>query len=459
MLSLYFLFVNVIYLITYSFGAYHEIVEVQEFDKDDISRTLKTNSLPEITILVPAYNEAESILNCIDNLHSISFVQKKIIIINDGSTDNTLSLLIEHFKMVPCPLYFDSIIETKPIRGVYKSRDALYSELLVIDKENGLKQDALNAGINATTTSHLITIDADTLIDDYQFKASLRELFLYPDTIAIGAGVSISNECGFSYHKISTEGFPQSYFVAMEGLEYLRCFLMRQGFNYFGGNFCISGAFAFFKREALVNVYGFGPTFANDMEIIIKLQRYYRANKIPFKITYLSEPIAWTDGPTNFKSLGHQRMLWHRGLLECLWFHKTIFYNPRYGGFGIFIFPLAVFCEAFEPVVEFLGYLYLIFGFCLGLIGWHFLMVVIFISWGCSLVFSLFALTIEEYTYRRYSSMRSSLKLLMYAFLENFGYRQMTIFWRLHGFISFFQRFDEIKRDAKMINERFKQHV
>ncbi len=450
---IYFGLVNFVYAIVTSLGSYNTAKRIQEQHKEDSTSILRSNSLPELTFLVPVYNEPTEIVKCVETLLSLSYRYKEIVVINDGSDDDTFDLLNETFALKTMPIHFPQKLPSKPIRGLYKS--TTHSNLIVIDKENGTKYDALNAGLNACNTPYFITIDADTIIDDGEFESAIRPILTHPETIAVGAGVRISNNCLLVNRTISTEKFPKNYFPTMQTLEYLRSFLMRQGWNYTGGNYCIAGAFAVFSREAVMNIKGYAPTFANDLEIIMRLHRFYQEANIPYKITYLPEPVAWSEGPSTYKRLSLQRMLWHRGLLESLWFHKKMFFNHRYGAFGMFVYPVAVFGEAFEPLVEILGYIYVFVGVLLGIIGWHYICLLLLVSWGLTMIFSLFCLMIEELSYRKYPTYRGTLKLIGYALLENFGYRQLTLLWRANGFRSFFDRYKIIKEDNKIIQKKF----
>lgn len=449
----YFGVINLVYALVLWLGSYNTAKRMASYDKEDPTFILRSNSLPEFTFLVPVYNETENILSCVNTLLSLTYRHKQLIVINDGSTDDTFEKLKEHYCLQAIPIHYKEELHSKPIRGLYRSKT--HSNIVVIDKVNGTKYDALNAGLNACNTPYFITVDADTIIDDHEFESIIRPILMDPKTIAIGAGVRIDNGCIIKGKKISTESFPKSYLPSMQTFEYLRSFLMRQGWNYTGGNYCIAGAFALFSRKAVMNIKGYAPTFANDLEIVMRLHRFYQENNIPYKITYLSEPVAWTEGPKTYKHLAYQRMLWHRGLLESLYFHRNMLFNGKFGAFGLFVYPVALFGEAIEPLVEILGYLYIIIGISLGIIGWPFVGLLLLVSWGLTLVFTLFSLMIEELSFRKYPTYKSTLKLIGYSLLEFIGYRQLTLLWRANGFRSFFKRYSIIKKDSQVIEEHY----
>lgn len=454
---IYFSIINIIYTILLAFGAYKIYHRQMELNLEDFTGILRSNSLPEITFLVATYNNASNNLSVVENLLNLSYRYKQILIVNDGSTDNTFELVKEKYQLTKIPVFYKTVLPSKPVRGVYRSK--LFPEILCIDKENGEKFDALNAGLNACKNPYFITIDDDTFIEDENFEALIRPLLFSPETVAIGAGVRIVNGCDLSFNHIITDKAPRSYVDAMQSVEYFRTFLMRQGWDYTGGNFVTSGAFSILSTETIVKIGGYAPTNANDLEIIVRLNRVLKDLHITYKIGYLPDPVAWTEGPKTLKELGHQRMIWHRGLLESIWFHKKLFLNPKYGAFGLFVFPFMVLGEAIEPLVEILGYLYLIAVIALGISSIFYVFLLLAIIWGFNFLYTLSCLLIEELTFRKYRTNRSLALLIYYTAIENLGYRQLTLIWRLKGVFSFFKRFKKIKEDSKALNKSIEEII
>lgn len=448
---IYFLIINLIYSILLFLGVISIIRRFKEIQIDSVTSVLKSNSFPEITFLVPAYNESEGIIGTVDNLLHLSYRYKQIIVVNDGSKDNTLDLLKEKYQLIQIPCYFKPLVPSKPIIGVYRSK--IYSEILVIDKENGLKHDALNAALGACKNDYFITIDADTYIDDNYFELMIRPMFTDPLTIAIGASIRIRNGCTLNYNRVSARGFPKSYLAAMQAIEYSRAFIQRQGWDYIDSNYIISGAFTIFLTKPVIEAGGFKPTVADDLEIILRLNRMMRATKTPYKMTYLPDPVAWTEGPSTFDEIGRQRLNWHRGLLECLWFHKSVFLNPKYGRFGLIVYPYLMYAEAVEPVVEALGIIYIIAGLFFNAINTIGLIFLLFIIYFFTVCFTIICMLIEELTFNRFDEKRSIFLLIYYSLIENLGYRQLNLWWRLKGMWDFFKKFPIIRKHSKNINE------
>lgn len=447
----YFAFLNLVYFLLFLLGSIHILFRIREVEREDFTSVLQSNSLPEISFIIPAYNEKVEILTSVKSLINLSYRYKQIIVVNDGSKDNTFELLREFLDLIPTSANYEHVLSTQPIRGVYRSQ--LYQEVMVIDKENGTKYDALNAGLNACRNTFLITVDADTFIDDESFETIIRPLLIYPDTIAVGASVRVKNDCQINFTHIYTSKFPEHFLAGVQAVEYFRAFLMRQGLNYVGGNFCLSGAFSCFLTDVVRKAGGFAPTFANDLEITLRLHRVMLASRIPYRIFYVPDPVAWTDTPRTFRELGEQRMVWHRGLLEAMWFHRILFFNPRYGAFGLFVFPFFFFCEAIEPIMEILGYIYITLGIIAGIVDPSFIFLFFSFTLGFTFILTLISLMLEEVSFRKYPSYKSILKMMFYSLLENFYYRQFTLIWRVIGYKSFYDRWPQIKKDSETINE------
>jgi len=446
---IYFAIINVIYIVLYLFGSIRTFFRMREIRREDFKVILRSNSLPEISFIVPAYNEFENIMTTVNCLLSLTYRYKQIIIVNDGSEDETLNLLKYKLDLVSIPKYYEDKLPTKPIRGVYQSR--LYPDITVIDKVNGQKFDALNAGLNVCRNDYFCNIDSDTFIDDEGFNALIRPILSSPENVSISATVRIKNGCDVNYNTISTEPFPNNYLATMQAIEYMRSALMRAGWDYAGGNYGFSGAFSCFLKDVVVEAGGFAPTFTNDLEIVIRLQRVLKDKKVAFNIIYLPDPVSWTEGPRTLKALGKQRSIWQRGELESLWFHKRLFFNPKYKAFGLFVYPFLLLGEAIEPLVEIFAYIYIIVGLIVGIVNPNFILLFLAVTLGLIFVGTLFCLIIEELSFRKYST-KSLLYLFFYSLIENFGYRQITLFWRARGTIDFFEKFGKIRKKSRAIN-------
>ncbi|MBS3904819.1 MAG: glycosyltransferase family 2 protein [Simkania sp.] len=451
----YFLSINVVYSILLFLGAIRVYQRRKELSVEDFTNILHSNSLPEIAFIVPMHNEAKNICGCIQSILNLTYRYKQIIAVNDGSKDNTLQVLKEQFDLVPIPHFFAETIPAQPVRQVLRSRTV--PELLVIDKPHAGKYDAVNVGVNACENPFFIAVDADVFIDNKGFEALIRPLLAYPETVAIGGTVRIKNGCTLDFNRINTKKISFHFLPMFQGLEYLRSFLQRQGWDYLAGNFVIAGAFSIFPTELIRKTGGFSSCIAEDMEIVVRLHRVMKRSKIPYRVFYLPDPIAWTEGPSTLGALGRQRTRWHLGLLETLWYHKGMCLNPRYGFFGLFNYPFWIWGEAIEPVMEALGYTVVLIAWAAGLMNGSFALLLILITLGFAFVYSLACLLIEEASFRKYTSFKTIMMMFLLSLIENCGYRQLTVYWRIKSFAQFFRTFRQTHRESKRLQRLMKK--
>jgi cellulose synthase/poly-beta-1,6-N-acetylglucosamine synthase-like glycosyltransferase len=447
----YFSSINLLYTILLIIASFKIVARIKEIKEEDTTSVLSSNSLPTILFVIPMYNESKNAIGNIFNILHLSYRYKQIIIVNDGSEDNTMDIVYKALDLTEIPKYYVDEIPTQKVRAVYRSKN--HPEIIAIDKDHGRKFDAINAAINASPTPFFVVLDADTFVDSKGFEALIRPILTSPRTIAVGASVRIINGCTIDFNRISTARFPQEFLPAMQSLEYLRAFYLREGLDAFNGNFLIAGAFSIFPRELIIQAGGFGPTAGEDVEIIVRLHRLMLKTHIPYQIKYLPDPVAWTVAPETVNTLGRQRTRWHLGLLESIWAHKSMCFNPRYRWFGMFGFPFWLFGETLEPVVETLAWVYVITTLAFGILDVPFFLTVMAVSFGYTILYTIFSIFIEEFTFRKYPSLKSLIMLLIANFIENFGYRQLTVFWRLRGFYRFLTNFGTVQNSAKFINE------
>lgn len=450
LLLIYFSIINFFYTVFFILGSIGTFKRMNEVQREDLAHILQSNTIPEITFIVPTYNDSKIIFSCVENLLHLAYPHKQIIVVNDGSEDETLELLSEKLQLFQIPIFFNYDLPCKPIRGIYRSK--LYTNVIVIDKENGEKYDALNAAINACQTTYFAVMDSDTYIEDQEFEALIRPIFTSPQTVALGAAVKIKNGCDVLWKRVETSKFPKDYIAAVQAIEYQRSFLVRSGWNYIGETYIISGAFGVFIKDIIIQIGGYGPTIANDLEIVLRLNRVLKATHTPYEILHLPDPVAWTEGPASWQALEAQRIRWQRGTLESLYFNRQVLFNPKYGLQGFLMHPFLWFFEAFEPLVELFGYFYILIGWIYGIVNPFFIFAFIALTIGFVFIQTLVSLLIEEFSFRKFSSIKTIFVLFAYSLVESFGYRQMTLIWRAKGFLSFYKRYKEIKKDSIKLN-------
>jgi len=405
-------------------------------EDEDFQRLMQSDALPPITILAPAYNESATIVASTTAMLSLEYRQFEVVVVNDGSKDDTLDRLRQAFDLYEIPRTYPETIPTKPLRGVYRSRTR--TRLVVIDKENGGKADSLNAAINAGRWPLVIAIDADTLIESDAMLRLTRPFLMGRDVAAVGGTVRVANGCTVQDGRVVDARVPRRFLPGIQVVEYLRAFLFgRLGWNRLGGNLIISGAFGLFRKEYLLAIGGYHTdSIVEDFDLVVRLHRHLRERKIPYEMPFIPDPVAWTEVPETGQILGRQRERWHRGLVAAMWQYKTMLFNPRYGPVGLVAMPYYFFGEMLAPLVEVTGYIITALGLALGFVNIPFALLFLLVAWGYGMLLSIWAVMLEEVSFRRYRRTGDVLKLLLYAALETFGYRQRTVWWRLRSFVS-----------------------
>jgi cellulose synthase/poly-beta-1,6-N-acetylglucosamine synthase-like glycosyltransferase len=387
--------------------------------------------------VAPAHNEAATIAQSVHSLLALHYPNLEVIVVNDGSSDDTLAVIRRAFDLVEVHPVFQQRVVTEMIRGLYRSRT--HPTLLVVDKINGGKADALNAGLNVAGGELICAIDADTLIEPDALQRIIRPFIESENVIAAGGTIRVANSSKVEDGRVKVAHVSPKPIPGLQVVEYLRAFLFgRLGWNGLGGNLIVSGAFGLFRKDALLEGGGYlDETVGEDIELVVRLRRKAYESKTPHKVVYIPDPVAWTEVPESIRVLARQRDRWHRGLADVTARHWRLFFNPRYGAMGAVVFPYYVIGELLAPVVEAAGLIILAVGIPLGVIDFSFLWLFFLVAYGYGLILTVFSLILEEMSYHRYESTRDRLLLLLWAAVESFGYRQLTVLWRLNGLWKF----------------------
>jgi len=403
-------------------------------EDEHLTLVLGTEALPPLSILVPAHNEEMTIVESVVSFLTLQYPYHEVVLVNDGSSDATMTRLLESYDLYQIPPAFMISIQTQPVRAYYRSRR--YSKLLVIDKENGGKADALNAALNAARFPYVLAVDADTLIEPDALLRLARPFLLDKPVAAVGGTIRVANSCAIAHGRVVEARVDRRILPAIQVLEYLRAFLFgRLGWNRLGGNLIISGAFGLFKRAHLLAMRGYRTgSVTEDMDLVVRLQRYLREHRLPDTTSFIPDPVAWTEVPTSVRVLGRQRERWHRGLLETLWVHRGLLFNFRYGAVGLVAYPFFLFGEALSPLIEMLGYLGIAAGLLFGAVDLNFVWLFLSVAVLYGMLLSVWAILLEEVSFRRYTRPADVLRLLCTCVVEAFGYRQLTLFFRLKAF-------------------------
>lgn len=433
---LYLLLVDGFYLFM-TLAAFWDIIWYLVRARTNSSYRLYRSSLTQpISILMPAYNEEASIVECVKGMSLMRYPEFEIIVINDGSKDRTLQVLIDHFGLTPALRTPLRKVPHQPVRGIYSSPD--YPNLVVVDKVNGGKADALNTGIALSRCPLFCAVDADSLLQEDALERVVQPFIQHPETVAAGGFVRVVNGCEVHAGRVTRVNLPRNLPALFQIVEYLRAFYLgRLGWNPLKGLLIISGAFGLFRTGAVAEVGGYlTGSVGEDMELVVRLHRHFREKGRPYRVAFVPDPVCWTEVPESLKVLARQRDRWHRGLLDTLLRHKRMLLNPRYGAAGVGAMPYFWVVEVFGPLLELSGLVLIPMAAWLGMLDWRAFWIFLVASVLFGMLLSVSAVLAEELSFHRYRT-RQLLALFGVAILENLGYRQLTSWWRLKGIYSF----------------------
>lgn len=400
-----------------------------------------SDQAPPISVLAPAFNEELTVVESVRSLLALRYPDFEVILINDGSRDGTLARVVSEFGLARVDRYIDDAVAHAPVRGFYAS--PALPRLLVIDKENGGKADALNAGINAARSGLFCAIDADSILETDALLRVVRPFVDDPErTIAVGGTIRIANGCTIDTGRVTAVRLPRNFLALVQIMEYLRAFLMaRLALGKMQVLTVISGAFGLFSRQRVVEVGGYShATVGEDMELVVKLHRHMRDLRLPYRVEFIAEPVCWTECPEDYRVLGRQRSRWQRGSLECFAKHRDMCFNPRYGRIGIVGFGQILLVDVVGPLVEIMGYILIPLLWSLKLLALPWLLAFLAVTFTFGMFVSAATLILEEIQLRRFPRARELAQLAIIAVVENFGYRQLSNFWRLQGWWQFLRK-------------------
>lgn len=403
----------------------------------DLSKVMASPLAPGITIIAPAYNEGLTIVENIRSLLSLQYVNYEVMVVNDGSKDDTLQKMIDAYDLVRIERKIDPNWKSKPIRGIYKSRQRSFSKLTVIDKENGGKSDALNTGIQLSEMRYVGCIDVDCLLMPDALLHVVKSFYQRSRkrVIAVGGVIRIANSCKISGGKLEEIRLPKNWLAKFQLLEYTRSFLLgRMAWGRIDSLLIISGAFGFFDREIALAVGGYDTgTVGEDMEIVFRMRRYMHERKIPYTVEYIPDPLCWTEVPESSKILVNQRDRWARGNLETLYTHKDMFFNPKFGRLGLLSYPYWFFYEWLAPLLEFFGFFTILLFYYLGIINWDFFIAITLTVYTFSIMFSFYAILWDVYSYNQYRKTKDILLLMFCAIIEPFTFHPLVVWSAVRG--------------------------
>lgn len=389
---------------------------------------------PPIAMIVPVYNEELNVVESVQSILSLEYPNFEVIVVNDGSKDKSLARLIEAFKLTRFERPYEQALAHNTILGLYSS--PVNDRLFVVDKLNGGKADAQNAGINICRAPIFCVIDGDSILEPDALIRVVQPFIDDPErTIAVGGTIRIANGSRVESGRVKEVHLPKRLVPLFQVVEYLRAFLLaRLAWSRINTLTLVSGAFGVFRRAEAVAVKGFTKgSMGEDLDIVLKLHRHMIDNKRSYRIQFIPEPVCWTEAPETLAVLARQRSRWQRGALECFFRYRAMLFNPRYGRVGFLGLGHILIVDVLGPIMEVLGYILMPAFWFLGMLSTEYFLAFTALVFTFGVGISVCSLVLEEAELRRFPKARDLAVLTLAAVLENFGYRQINNFWRVKG--------------------------
>ncbi len=341
------------------------------------------NYEPFVSVIVPAYNEEKVICRTIDSLLASDYRNLEIIIVDDGSPDDTLEIARESFSDNP--------------------------KVKIFTKPNGGKAEASNFGLRQAKGEIIVALDADTLFDKNTVSALVHR-FADEKIGAVAGNAKVGNRI--------------NVVTKWQALEYVTSQnLDRRAFASLNCITVVPGSVGAWRRSVLEKIGGFSiDTLAEDQDSTIQVR------KLGYKIGYEEDAIAWTEAPDTLRGLAKQRFRWSYGTLQCMWKHKNALFNPRYGTLGFVAMPNIWIFQVIFPLLSPLMDLMFVWSFVSFLINWlehgkeyspanleavmFYYALFLAVDW----LGAFFAFLLEK---------REQKSLLWWLFFQRFGYRQV----------------------------------
>ena len=436
---LYFILTNLGYTVLMGFSLY-SVTQHSKYAKSrgyaDIADSPVT---PPVAVIVPAHNEEAAIVDTVTALLDLNYPEKEVIVVDDGSTDRTVQFLVEKFQLARMDLIYREQVPAKQPYAFY--HNPMRPELIVMSKENGGKPDALNVGINMARSPYFCTVDADSIIErDALLRLMAPVMHSSVNTVVSGGIVRIANGCKMQDGRIVEIGLPKSWLEMCQVVEYIRAFMFgRPAWNFLEATFIVSGAFCMLHRETVMLAGGFSTdTVTEDIDIIATLHRHLRQKGWKYRMVFTSDPICWTEAPHTLGMFARQRRRWQLGLMQTVMKNHDMIFNPRFGMLGMFSMPFHAYIEAMGCLIEALGTFLIPLSFLIGAMPLELFLLFMFLAVGYGTLLSMGSVLLEEATLRRYPRLGHVLKLMLFAIIENIGYRQMVAIFRAQGVLRFF---------------------
>lgn len=444
---LYLLYSTAVILI-YGWVGIYALGAVLRYKKEntftDYSIISANPNAPAFSLIAPAYNEGLTIVDNVRSLLSLYYHNLEIIIVNDGSRDDSMQKLIDVYELEQISFFVHGEIPTSEIRGIYKSKNPAFRKLIVVDKVNGGKADALNVGVNISTGDYLVCIDVDCILEQDAILKLAKPFLEQTDkkVIACGGVIRLANNCKIENGKVTDVNLPKTWLGRSQALEYIRAFVLgRMAWSRASGLILISGAFGAFDRKTVLACGGYDKnTVGEDMELVVRMRRYMEEQNEPYEVVNIPDPLCWTEVPETKDILRKQRNRWMRGTMETLWKHRKLMFNPKYGKLGMLSLPYWFIFEFMGPLVEFSGYIIFLIFLVLGIINWQFFLVLFALVISTGILYSIYAVLVDLISHQVYTKRKDFLTMILTAVIEPFYFHLIVVKAGTRGFLDYFKK-------------------
>ncbi|MFZ4262008.1 glycosyltransferase family 2 protein [Sphingobacterium sp. HJSM2_6] len=432
------LFIVYVVLFVSSLIAILKFISIGRYWSD--SKLRQSDNAPGISIIAAAFNESVTIIDNVRSLLTLHYSRYEIIVVDDGSTDNTLEKLIKEFELVEIPEYYiEYKVISSPILRIYRSTNISFRKLTIITKINGgCKADAVNAGLNVAIFPYILNTDVDSVLASQTLSDLIQPvLSSRKRVIAVGATLRMSNSCIVESGKIEKINLPSNYVVRFQEMEYIRAYLFgKMGWSSFNAVSNVSGGLGLFDKEILLKTGGYDiKSLGEDMEILIRMCAYCCEEKIDYAVKYIPKTLCWTEGPDNLKTFVRQRIRWSRGLFQIIKDHRRLIFNAKYKKLGTVVMPYNLLFEFFAPIVELLGLIFFIFMASIGAINWDMAALILLMVYSFSVFMTTYSILLDHLISKYYDNWFEVGRLCMIAFFEPFIYHPIIVFCSLKGYV------------------------
>ncbi|MGD7788910.1 glycosyltransferase family 2 protein [Propionibacteriaceae bacterium Y1700] len=436
---IYFLMINSSYLLLIMASAWKFTRHLRRLPFAGRHELIGAKVPPSVSVVTSMHNEEAGIRVSVESMLALHYPRHEVIVVDDGSTDRGFAVLQEAFDLVEVPRQMPLDIGVRELpTSVHVPRNGR-TRLTVVRKQNSGRSDSINVGVNFAAEDLVVFMDSDSVLDPDALLAVAKPFADDPERmVAAGGVIRAVNGSRIRGGRVVDVRLPRRMLPCIQVVEYLRAFhLGRAGWAAFGALILISGAFGVFRRDTLVEVGGLDPdSIGEDFELVMRIHRFMRRARRRYRVTFVTEPICWTEVPSTMRVLRRQRSRWHRGLWETLWAYRSMLFNPRYGRIGMVAVPFYWLFELIAPVLELGGLILVVAGTLLGVVDLGYFLLFMLVAYGYAALVTLAAMTVEELSFHKYPRWGDLGRTIAAAVVENIGYRQATAVWRLEGWMA-----------------------